>query len=83
MAARSKRPDKQLQDLRAMADADLAKELGETYRQMFTVRLQLSTRQLTNVTVARKVRRRIARIKTIQHERELAAGVAALKEREA
>jgi large subunit ribosomal protein L29 len=83
MAARTKRPDKQLQDLRGMADADLAKELGETFRQLFTVRLQLSTRQLTNVSEPRKVRRRIARIKTIQRERELAASFAALKEREA
>ena len=57
MAARTKRPDKQLQDLRGMADADLAKELGETFRQLFTVRLQLSTRQLTNVSEPRKVRR--------------------------
>jgi len=83
MAARSKRPDKQLQDLRAMTDADLDKELGETYRQMFTVRLQLSTRQLTNVSEPRKVKRRLARIKTIQRERELAATLAALKEPEA
>jgi large subunit ribosomal protein L29 len=66
-----------------MTDADLAKELGETFRRLFTVRLQLSTRQLTNVSEPRKVKRRIARIKTIQRERELAATFAALKEREA
>ena len=83
MATRTKRPNKQLQDLRAMADADLSKELDETFRQQFTVRLQLSTRQLTNVSEARKVRRRIARIKTLQRERELAAAFAAHEEPEA
>ena len=46
MAPRGKGPSKELQDLRAMSDEDLAKELGETHRQLFTVRLQLSTRQL-------------------------------------
>jgi large subunit ribosomal protein L29 len=80
MAPKSKRPDKLLQDLRAKSDEDLAKELGEAYRQRFTVRLHLSTRQLTNVSEARKVRRRIARVKTIQRERELEAAFAAAEE---
>ena len=80
MAPRGKGLDKELQDLRGMSDEDLAKELGETHRQLFTVRLQLSTRQLTNVSEARKVRRRIARIKTMQRERELAATMAAAEE---
>jgi large subunit ribosomal protein L29 len=82
MAARGKRPNKQLQDLRAKSDEDLAKELSEALRQMFTVRLQLSTRQLTNVSEPRKVRRRIARIKTIRREKELAAAFAAHEEQE-
>ena len=80
MAARSKGPNKLLQDLRAKSDEDLAKELGEAHRQLFTVRLQLSTRQLTNVSEARRARHRIARIKTIKRERELEAAFAAAKE---
>jgi large subunit ribosomal protein L29 len=80
MAPKTKRPKKPLQDLRAKSDEDLAKELGEAHRQWFTVRLQLSIRQLTNVSEARKVRRRIARIKTIQRERELEAAFAAAEE---
>jgi large subunit ribosomal protein L29 len=80
MAPRSKRSDKLLQDLRAKSDEDLVKELGEAHRQLFTVRLQLSTRQLTNVSEARRARRRIARIKTIKRERELEAAFAAAKE---
>ena len=80
MAAKNKRLSKQLDDLRAMSEEDLAKELGEAHRQLFTVRLQLTTRQLTNVSEARTVRRRIARVKTIQRERELQAAFAAAEE---
>ena len=80
MAARGKRPNKLLQDMRAKSDEDLVKELGEAHRQLFTIRLQLSTRQLTNVSEARRARRRIARIKTIKRERELEAAFAAAKE---
>lgn len=63
----------QAAELRNLNDEDLAKELEETYRELFTTRLQLSTRQLANTAQARKVRTRLAQIKTIQRERELAA----------
>jgi large subunit ribosomal protein L29 len=59
-------------DLRGLTDEDLAKELEETHRQLFTARLQLSTRQLANTSLARQTRHRLAQIKTIQRERELA-----------
>lgn len=62
-----------VEELRALSDADLGKELEEAHRQLFTVRLQLSTRQLANTSQPRKIRRKIARIKTIQRERELVA----------
>jgi large subunit ribosomal protein L29 len=61
-----------IDELRAMSDEDLAKELDESFRQLFTARMQLTTRQLANTSLARKIRQRIARIKTIQRERELA-----------
>ena len=60
-------------ELRALSDADLAKEMEESYRQLFTGRLQLTTRQLANTSLPRKTRQRIARIKTIQRERQIAA----------
>ncbi len=62
-----------IEELRDLSNEDLLKELGDAYRQLFTARLQLSTRQLANTSLPRKVKRRIARIKTIQRERELAA----------
>jgi large subunit ribosomal protein L29 len=68
-----KKGRQEVDELRSHSDEDLAKELEEAYRQLFTVRLQLSTRQLSNTAEARKVRRRIGRIKTIQREREFVA----------
>ncbi len=43
-------------------------ELGE---ELFKLRFQFATRQLTNTARIRTVRREIARVKTIQHQREL------------
>jgi large subunit ribosomal protein L29 len=63
----------QVAELRQLSDEDLAKELEETYRELFTTRLQLTTRQLSNTAQPRKVRTKLAQIKTIQRERELAA----------
>ncbi len=63
----------QVAGLRELSDEDLAKELEETYRELFTTRLQLTTRQLSNTAQPRKVRTKLAQIKTIQRERELAA----------
>jgi large subunit ribosomal protein L29 len=60
-------------ELRDLSDADLAKELDEAYRQLFTSRLQLATRQLANTSQPRKTRLRIARIRTVQRQRQLAA----------
>lgn len=63
-----------LKELREMSDVDLVKEMDETQRQLFTTRLQVSTRQLANTSVPRKLKKRIAQIKTLQRERQLQAG---------
>ncbi len=60
-------------ELTQMDAVRLLRELEETYRQLFTLRLQVSTRQLTNVKEIRKTKHKIARIKTLQRQRELVA----------
>jgi large subunit ribosomal protein L29 len=65
-------PKERTEDLRKLSDSDLAKELEETYRRLFTQRLQMSTAQLENHRELVGTRRQIARIKTIQKEREIA-----------
>jgi ribosomal protein L29 len=78
--ARNRRRKEETGELRNMSDGDLAKELEETYRQLFTSRMQVTTRQLANTSLPRKLRHRVARIKTIQRERQLAAHQAAVVE---
>ena len=59
-------------ELAAMDAARLGKELEDTYRQLFTLRLQVATRQLQNVKEINRTKKKIARIKTLQRQRELA-----------
>jgi large subunit ribosomal protein L29 len=66
-----------IDELRALSDADLASEMEDAFRQLFTVRIQLTTRQISNTAEPRKLKHKIARIKTVQRERELAAGAKA------
>jgi large subunit ribosomal protein L29 len=66
-------PNRNFDELTTLDDIRLARELDETYRQMFTLRLQVATRQLQNVKEINRTRRRIARIKTLQRQRELVA----------
>lgn len=60
-------------DLQAMDATRLGRELEDVHRQLFTLRLQVATRQLQNVKEINKTKKRIARIRTLQRQRELAA----------
>jgi large subunit ribosomal protein L29 len=60
-------------ELRAMSDEQLALTLKETIKDLFHLRFQSATERLETPSQIRKAKRDIARIKTIQRERELAA----------
>jgi large subunit ribosomal protein L29 len=60
-------------ELVAMDAARLARELDDCYRQLFTLRLQIATRQLSNVKQIAATKRKVARIKTLMRQRELVA----------
>ncbi|MFZ5590515.1 MAG: 50S ribosomal protein L29 [Bacillota bacterium] len=60
-----------LKELRQMTDAELAKKLDESKDELFKLRFQMVTGQLENPMRIREVRRSIARLKTVQREREL------------
>jgi large subunit ribosomal protein L29 len=66
----------EIDDIRALTDDELADELDSTYRELMNLRFRAATMQLANVNEIRKARRRIARIKTVQRERELAKSLA-------
>ncbi|MDP2810176.1 MAG: 50S ribosomal protein L29 [Rhodocyclaceae bacterium] len=59
-------------ELRQKNDADLEKELLDLRRAQFSLRMQLATQQLNNTSQIGKVRKDIARIKTIKRERAAA-----------
>jgi large subunit ribosomal protein L29 len=56
-------------ELKTKSDADLQKELLELRKTQFSLRMQGATQQLTNTSQIGKVRKDIARIKTIQHQK--------------
>ncbi len=59
--------------MRALNDEELAKKLEEAHEELFNLRFRLATRQLENHREIPRVKKRIARIKTILRERELEA----------
>ena len=61
-------------ELREMSDEQLTHELREQQQELFQLRFQAATERLDAPSNLRKFRRTIARIKTIQRQRELAAG---------
>lgn len=68
----AKKAKTRVTDIRKLSDSDLAKELNEAYRRLFSMRLQKATLQLTNHRELPRARRQIARLKTIARERALA-----------
>ena len=58
-------------EIRAQKNEELVKQLEEAHQELFILRLRLSTRQLVNHRELSRVRKNIARLKTIIHEREL------------
>ena len=61
-----------LDDIRKLSETDLRKELEEAHRRLLSMRLQRETRQLTNYQELPKMKRHIARLKTIERQRQLA-----------
>ena len=60
-----------VEEIRALSPEQLAKQLEEAHQELFNLRFRLTTRQLVNHREIPKVKRKIARLKTIMQEREL------------
>jgi large subunit ribosomal protein L29 len=56
-------------ELRGKDAGELAKELQDLLKAQFSLRMQRATQQLTNTSQLRKVRRDIARVRTIMGEK--------------
>ena len=57
-------------DLKAKSAAELQTELLSLTKAQFGLRMQVATQQMTNTSEMRKVRRTIARIKTVLTQKE-------------
>ena len=55
-------------ELRELSEEQLAERLRELREELFNLRFQYATRQLTNTARIKEVRRDIARVLTRQHE---------------
>ena len=57
--------------LRELTEQELGQKYDELTEELFNLRFQLATSQMENVGRMRAVRRDIARVKTIQRERQM------------
>ncbi len=60
-------------ELREMSSEQLGVELAASQKELFQLRIQSSTEKLDAPSSIRRLRRQIARIKTIIHQRDLMA----------
>ena len=61
------------QELRSKNEGELQQELGELLKEQFNLRMQKGMGQLTATHQLRRVRRDIARVRTILREKTVAA----------
>jgi large subunit ribosomal protein L29 len=64
-------PNKAAEEARAMTDDQLAKAVDDAYRELFNLRFRHANRNLDDVNQLAVVRRKIARLRTLQRERQL------------
>ena len=60
-------------EIREMSASELDTKLADLKEELFNLRFQMATGQLENPMKIREVKKSIARIKTIQRQRELKA----------
>ena len=60
------------EDVRQKTDDELSDQLGDLQKEAFNLRFQQASSQLENTSRVRQIRRDIARIKTVQHQRRSA-----------
>ena len=64
----------EIDDIRALSNEELEDELEDAHRALMNLRFRAATMQLADMNEVGRAKRRIARIKTVIRERELAAG---------
>ena len=62
-------------EIRAMTDADIVEAIQNAKEELFNLRFQWASGQLEDYTRIRQLKKDVARLLTIQHERRLAAAL--------
>jgi len=58
-------------DIRNMSDEEIRSRIDDTRQELMNLRFQVVTGQLTDTSRLKRVRRQIAQLETILHEREM------------
>lgn len=69
-----------VREIRALNDSEVEAKLDDAREELFKLRFQFKTGQLTDYSRLRLARRTIARLETVLRERRLAAELAAAEE---
>lgn len=59
-------------DIRNMSDEEIRSRIDDTRQELMNLRFQVVTGQLTDTSRLKRIRRQVAQLETILHERELA-----------
>lgn len=70
-------PSPAAEEARTLDDAELAQAINDAYHERFNLQFQKGTRQLQDSMAIRRVGRQIARLRTVQRERQLAIAAGA------
>ena len=65
-------PRSHVDRVRVLTDEQLGEEETNTQKELLNLRFQAATRQLSNTNGIRQAKRRLAQIKTVRREREIA-----------
>ncbi len=60
-----------VEEIRVLSSEELVRQLEAAHKELFDLRLRLATRQLVNHREIPRVKKNIARLKTIMMEKEL------------
>ena len=60
-----------IDEIKALSTEELEKQLETAHEELFNIRLRSATKQLTNHREIPRIKKEIARIKTLLREREL------------
>ncbi|KAA1297489.1 MAG: 50S ribosomal protein L29 [Chloroflexi bacterium] len=62
----------EIDEIRALSDSDLQSNLDSIQEELMNMRFRVATMQMTNVNEIKLAKKRIAKIKTVIREREIA-----------